>query len=155
MHALDQVAFHTMKRFLAGTIVLSISLMSSAVSTCEISCLFDENHCADSSAMGGRLRSVKIDEMTKQSQDATQAGIPPDSDGIFMQTDSVCNDKLCKNVSTAALLPNRTQLKSIQWVAVSVITSAKLHTGRCVVHKSASPPQKFARLNTLSVTLRI
>lgn len=151
-----QTPLTTARAFLAGLVVLLLSLMSSGVGSCEISCLFNDSHCADTptqawpSTAQANFPSV---EVAAQAADRLTSLIGP------VGSNSGCDDEMCKDGSATAMLPAGNamlQKSSVRWVAPGVIRLINWPAGeRLLGSRVESPPPKAVGVNLLSMTLRI
>lgn len=89
------------RRSLAAVVVLLISFMSSAVSPCEVSCLFDDGQCA-----GVSPRASTRGTSSPWARSTTQATEEVGSPLHDMTLGSTCDEELCEEASVTAMLPN-------------------------------------------------
>lgn len=144
------MVYAIVKPSLASLIVLSMSLMSSAVGSCEVSCLLEDGHCADEmvqgSAAGGTADRLQL---------AVRTSGRADSAAGLVEAASACNDELCKDGSVSAVFPAaRVEIPKTQ-AAAGVVFVLNATARACPSHESESPPPKAVSLNPLSVNLRI
>ena len=151
MQLREFIVYAIVKRSLASLIVLSMSLMSSAVGSCEVSCLLEDGHCANEMVQGSAA-SGTADRL----QLAVRTSGRADSAAGLVEAASACNDELCKDGSVSAVFPAaRVEIPKTQ-AAAGVVVFAPSATARAwPSHESESPPPKAVSLNSLSVNLRI
>ena len=150
-----------MKRSLASLVVLSVSLMSSAVGSCEISCLLGDVRCvnelAQSSPPAQPADSAAM-EMggTPEHSRAAVRTVAGSHSAVRRVESASCFDELCKDASASAMLStDRTEIQKAQWMAVGVVFPANWSTRECLSNKTESPPPKAVGVNLLSISLRI
>jgi hypothetical protein len=151
------------ERSLASLIVLSLCLMSSAVSSCEISCLSRHIRCVDELVQSSPAAQLATDSASlemggtpEHSRLAMRTGAPSDSAVRRIESASCCSDELCKDASASAMLPTaRTEFQNARWMAVGVVFAVNWSPRECLSNKTESPPPKAVGLNPLSISLRI
>ena len=150
-----------MKRSLASVVVLSLSVMSFAVSNCEISCLFDV-HCAGALAQSSPSAapmdpaSMEMGMTPEHAHLAARTGASSSSGGRRLESASCSSGDLCKDASASAMLPTaRTEFQKVRWMAVDVVVALNWSTRECLGDKAEYPPPKAIAPNLLSINLRI
>ena len=149
-----------MKRSLASFVVLSLSVMSFAVSNCEISCLFDDVHCTgaltQSSPSAQPMDSMEMGMPPEHARLAARTGASSGSGGLRLESASCGSGDLCKEASASAMLPTaRTELQKARWAAVDVVVALNWSTRECLGNRAESPPPKAIAPNLPSINLRI
>lgn len=152
-----------MKRTLAVLIVLSVSVMSSAVGSCEVSCLLDDAHCVDqlgtaSAAAQPATGSASMEMGGPPEHSRLAMGTGVDFDAAVGSAESVsCSNELCRDASASAMFPTaRTDAPRAGWMAVGVVFPLSNWSSlECLGSKTESPPPKAVGLSPLSTILRI
>jgi hypothetical protein len=150
-----------MKRSLASVVVLSLSFMSFAVSNCEISCLFDDVHCAGALAQSSPSvpmdpASMEMGMTPEHAHLAARTGASSSSGGRRLESASCSSGDLCKDASASAMLPTaRTEFQKVRWMAIDVVVALNRSTRECLGDKAEYPPPKAIAPNLLSINLRI
>jgi hypothetical protein len=151
-----------MKRSLASVVVVCLSIMSFAVSNCEISCLFDDVHCTGALVQSSRSAqpmesaAMEMGMTPEHVQLAARTGISSGSGGFRLESTSCGSGDLCKDATASALLPTaRTEFQKTRWMAVDAVFALNWSTRECLANKAEYPPPKAVGLSPLSIILRI
>jgi hypothetical protein len=151
-----------MKRSLASVVVLSLCIMSFAVSNCEISCLFDDVHCTGALAQSSPSEqpmdpaSMEMGITPEHAHLAARTGANSGSAGRHLESAPCGSGDLCKDASASALLPTaRTEFQKARWMAVDAVFALNWSTRECLGNKAEYPPPKAVAPNLLSINLRI
>ena len=137
--------------------------MSSAVSSCEISCLSRDIRCVDELVQSSPAAQLATDSASlemggtpEHSRLAMRTGGRSDSAARRIESASCCSDDLCKDASASAMLPTaRTEFQKVRWMAVDVVVALNWSTRECIGDKAEYPPPKAIAPNLLSINLRI
>lgn len=158
MEVLKQTPSTIARGSLASLLVIFLFLMSSAVGSCEVSCLFDDGNCVDA--------PVRASASSRQAGSSSVGTTSQAFDGVGspiyqIASGSACDEELCKDGSVTAMLPaERVALQNnantnVQWLAAHAVRhvnrSAREDSGR----KSESPPPAAVAVDPLSISLRI
>jgi hypothetical protein len=159
---MERTSIAAAKRSLASLVVVTVSLMSSLVSSCEISCLFDDVQCAGVStgtASPAQLVasiSLSAEGLSEHARGAMRNGAQPDSVVRGPESASECGVELCKDASASAMLSAvRTEFRNVRSLALAVVRAANVRTTKCLSHGAESPPPRAAGASPPSTILRI
>jgi hypothetical protein len=147
-------------RSLAGIVVLSMSLMSFGVDSCETSCLFGHAECADelirSSASAQSMGSMPMGEASEYARLLHQTVASSASTVPRMEPVSCRSDEFCKDASTSVMRPTgRAEIQRARSATIGAAFAQSGALGEQLVRQSGSSPPRTADPHLVSMTLRI
>lgn len=158
MEVVNQTPLTIARGSLASLLVLFLFLMSSAVGSCQLSCLFDDGNCVDAPVRASAsARQVGAPSVGAATQALDGVGSPIHQ----IRSDSACDEDLCKDGSVTAMLPaDRVALQdranaNVQWLAADAVWLVKWSAREDSRSKAESPPCAAVAVNPLSISLRI
>jgi hypothetical protein len=146
-----------LRRSVASTMILFVSLMSLAVDACETSCLFDGFRCAPMSSEVSLPTNLMGSASFEMGSMVTGQGAASSSSRVTCLESAPCDRaEFCKDATTSVMRPTaRVEIQKAQWMTVDVTFTVKRSSREYRSHKIESPPPEFARLNPLSISLRV
>lgn len=146
MLSINRLLLALIQRSLAGVIVLSMSLMSLGVDSCETSCLVSHVRCADgstqfsASAQPMSFPSMGMRDASEAARLAMRAVASSASQVPRMESVSCRSDEFCKDASTSIMRPSgRAEIQKARWMTFGDVFAGSEAPDKYLVSTPGSP----------------
>ena len=146
-----------LRRSVASTMILFVSLMSLAVDACETSCLFDGFRCAPMSSEVSLPTNLMGSASFEMGSMVTGQGAASSSSRVTCLESAPCDRaEFCKDATTSVMRPTaRVEIQKTSQTVISATSTSKWSNWEYLSDKIEPPPPESPPLSPLSINLRI